>query len=207
MAKPADFETNVFVNCPFEETYRLLQWPMVFTIIACGFTPCLALQERDAGAIRIEKIKRLIGRSRLSIHDISRTEPDAGSGLPRFNMPFELGLDLGAREYENRYLKDKKVLILDTERYRFQSFLSDIAGQDIAAHNGSADVLIERVRTWLNAVRASGPPLLGAARIKRLYDSFHVELPKICDAAGLDCANLDFNDFLYFCSDWIELKA
>lgn len=207
MAKPADFETNVFVNCPFDDNYRPLLWPMVLTIIACGFTPCLALQERDAGAIRIEKIKKLIRRCRLGIHDISRTELDFGSQLPRFNMPFELGLDLGAREYGNGFLKEKQVLILDRERYRFQTFLSDIAGQDIAAHNESSDVLIEKVRAWLNSVRMPGPPLLGAARIRGLYATFLHELPMICEEARLDFASLDFNDYIYFCSEWLALKA
>jgi hypothetical protein len=207
MAKPIDFSTNVFVNCPFDEDYRPLLRAMVFSVIICGFTPCLALQQRDAGAIRIEKIKKLIRGCRLGIHDISRTETDADSCLPRFNMPFELGLDLGAREYGGGYLKEKQILILDKERYRFQRFLSDIAGQDIAAHNQSPAILVEKVRSWLNTMRASGPPLLGATRITSLYDNFLVELPKMCAAAKLDHANLDFNDFLHFCSEWIALYA
>ena len=45
---------------------------------------------------RIDKIARIIRESRLSVHDISRVELDAASDLPRFNMPFECGLAMGA---------------------------------------------------------------------------------------------------------------
>ena len=40
--------------------------------------------------------------------------------LPRFNMPYELGLDVGASEYGGTRLKTKKILILETERYHYQ---------------------------------------------------------------------------------------
>lgn len=53
----------------------------------------------DAGQARISKIYDLIRRSKYSIHDISRTELDPDHSLPRFNMPLELGIFLGAKEY------------------------------------------------------------------------------------------------------------
>ena len=46
----------------------------------------------DRYDLRLLKILCIIGECRLGIHDISRTELDAASGLPRFNMPLELGL-------------------------------------------------------------------------------------------------------------------
>jgi hypothetical protein len=207
MEKPENFDTNVFINCALDEAYRPLLWSMVFSVIACGYQPCLALQERDAGAIRLEKIKRLINSSRLGIHDISRTAPDTKSGLPRFNMPFELGLDLGAREYGKAHLASKQILILDKERYRYQQFLSDIAGQDIASHEDDPIQIIESVRSWLNALRTPGPPLVGPIRIIQLYRSFQAELPEICGVAALNVTYLDLNDFLYFSGQWIELRA
>ena len=39
--------------------------------------------------------------------------------FPRFNMPYELGLDVGAAEYGTKRLKTKRALILDTERYHY----------------------------------------------------------------------------------------
>jgi len=151
MAKPAQYDTNVFINCPFDETYVPILESIVFTVIACGFTPCSALQERDAGAIRLEKIKRLIGSSRLGIHDISRTDVDVDSGLPRFNMPFELGIDIAACYFGKGHLTNKKILIFDKDKYRYQKFISDIAGQDISAHNDSYTEAIAKIRPWLNS--------------------------------------------------------
>ena len=90
------FETNVFINCPFDDGYQPLLRAIVFTVLSCGFSARSAMEENDAGAVRMDKIKRLIRESRLAIHDISRTELDVTSGLPRFNMPFELGLDSGS---------------------------------------------------------------------------------------------------------------
>lgn len=208
MAKPAHFDTNVFINCPFDAPYQPIFQAVVFTVLACGFTPCSSLQERDAGTIRLDKIKRLISHSRLSIHDISRTEPDAETGLPRFNMPFELGLDLGARAYGRGYLQSKEYLILDRDSYRLQKYLSDISGQDIAAHSNSVDEAVQTVRTWLNSHRPSGtPPLLGALILGDMYRNFCIALPEASRLRGLDPAHLDFNDLVYFTIRWVELNV
>ena len=85
-----------------------------------------------------------------SVQDISRTELNA-AGLPRFNMPFELGLFLGAKRFGNAMQRRKTCLVLDREPYRYQAFLSDIAGQDIAAHGGEPVRAIGAVRDWLAA--------------------------------------------------------
>jgi len=103
----------------------------------------------DGGQPRINKILELIENCRFSIHDICRTELDPVHGLPRFNVPFELGLDLGCKKYRTSDHEEKLLLILDTERDRYRTFISDIAGQDIANHNGSVEAVISIVRDWL----------------------------------------------------------
>lgn len=55
------------------------------------------LEINDAGDQRIDKINNIIKECKIGIHDISRTELDDHSNLPRFNMPLELGLFLGAK--------------------------------------------------------------------------------------------------------------
>ena len=143
------YNDNVFINCPFDTVYKHLFDAMVFAIHDCGFIPRCALEEDDASEVRIDKIYGIIADCRYGIHDISRTELDAGSGLPRFNMPLELGVFLGAKKFGIEEQKRKKCLILDTERYRYQQFISDIAGQDIQAHNNSSREVIMHVRNWL----------------------------------------------------------
>jgi hypothetical protein len=144
-----DFERNVFVNCPFDSEYRPLLWAMLFTLKACGLEPRIASEKADSGEVRFHKIVRLIKQSKYCVHDISRMDALAAGVLPRFNMPFELGLDLGLRESAVYPLTEKRCAIFDTELYRFQKVLSDLAGNDIKAHNDSPDILVKQLRTWL----------------------------------------------------------
>src|SRR5215218_5102889 len=116
----AGYDRNVFINCPFDEWYQPILHAMIFTVHDCGFLARMALEVEDGGEVRITKIKRIIRECRYGVHDISRVEPDAGSGLPRFDVPLELGLFLGAREYGSREQKTKRSLILDAERYRYR---------------------------------------------------------------------------------------
>lgn len=37
--------------------------------------------------------------------------------LPRFNMPYELGLDIGCAEFGSKKFKEKRILILETDRF------------------------------------------------------------------------------------------
>jgi hypothetical protein len=109
----AHYAINVFVNCPFDGTYAPLMEALVFAIHDCGYIARSALEAEDSAEVRMDKIAKIIKDCRYGIHDISRTEVGADTGLPRFTMPLELGL------------------ILDRARYRYQQFCSDIAGQDI----------------------------------------------------------------------------
>ncbi len=91
-------ELNVFLNCPFDDDYRELFEAIVFSVTACGFRLRCALEEDDASKIRFEKLCTIIEACSHSIHDLSRTELNENN-LPRFNMPFELGLTIGAKVF------------------------------------------------------------------------------------------------------------
>ncbi|HUR83219.1 MAG TPA: hypothetical protein VM733_20850 [Thermoanaerobaculia bacterium] len=146
----SDYETNVFLNCPLDATYRPLLDAIVFAIYDCGFVARAALEVTDASQVRIDKISGIIADCKFGVHDICRTEIDLVTGLPRFNMPLELGLFLGAKRFGSGKQKLKNCLVLDVERYRYQKFMSDIAGQDIAAHDGTPEAAIRAVRDWLS---------------------------------------------------------
>jgi hypothetical protein len=91
----------------------------------------------------------------------------AANSLPRFNMPFELGLDIAAKAFGVGPVRRKQFLILDSAPYRYQQFISDISGQDIRWHNGSPDRAMDIVRNWLrNASRKRVP---GPVAIKRQF--------------------------------------
>jgi hypothetical protein len=141
---------DVFINCPFDSTYKPVFWAIVFTVLRSGFSPQCALEEDDSSENRLAKIQTIIEECRYGIHDISRTEMDGDPPLPRFNMPLELGLFFGAKRYGNRDQRAKRALVLDREQYRYQRFISDIAGADIHAHGADPGKCIEQVATALS---------------------------------------------------------
>src|SRR5258706_1268554 len=93
------FEESVFINCPFDEEYFPLLRPLLFTVIYLGLTPRIALERKNSGEARFEKICELIRESKYAIHDLSRMKAKKAGDLFRLNMPFELVLDAGCSKF------------------------------------------------------------------------------------------------------------
>lgn len=193
---------QVFINCPFDAEYAPLLRAVQFTVLACGFMPRSALEESNSGVVRLSKIMRLIKECRFGIHDISRTELDAKSGLPRFNMPFELGLFLGLAERKTPAPSRKSALVLDRDRYRYQVFLSDIAGQDILSHHGTPEGAVQAVRNWLNDQdkKRTHP---GTQAIQKHFRSFLAWVPGKLKNRGHSEEDLSFVDWTNLMSGWL----
>ena len=206
MAAP-QYENAVFVNCPFDDSYRELFEALVFAIHDCGYVAHCALELEDGSEVRIDKISQIILECRLGIHDISRTEPDPDTGLPRFNMPFELGLFVGAKRYGRGDQKRKNCLILDIDRYRYQKFISDIAGQDISAHRGDPSRAIRLVRNWLSNIKPEIFRLPAGSVIATRFQHFRDELPASCARLSLRPHELTFNDYVVQVEQWLKLNA
>jgi len=196
-------ERIFFINCPFDDEYRPIFDALVFATFECGLRPRCGLEVYDAGEVRIEEIARIIGECRWGIHDISRTELGP-SGLPRFNMPLELGIFLGARRFDDRLQKQKCCLVLDTDRYRYQQYISDIAGQDIAAHQGDVKRAIKAVRDWLGASRSGNQRLAGAAAISKRFSRFMDDFPALCAETDRETGDLTFAEFGVVASSWLR---
>jgi hypothetical protein len=194
----------VFLNCPFDATYRPLFEALVFAIHDCGFEARCALEAEDSGELRMRKIKRIIRECEYGIHDISHVQLDAKDGLPRFNVPLELGLFLGAQEYGAGSQKQKRSLILDAEPDRYHRFCSDIAGQDIRAHGGEPAGAIAAVRAMLSTALEGHARLPGEAMIGSRFEKFRAELPSICHRMYLRPAELQFVEFRYLLRDWLS---
>lgn len=159
------FKDCVFINCPFDDKYRALLRPLLFTVLYLEFTPRIALERSDSGETRFEKICQLIRESKYAIHDLSRMEATAAGELFRLNMPFELGLDIGCRKFSNdQRFADKQCLILETKKYRYQAAISDLSNSDIAYHADEPEQVVVKVRNWL-AERVEYGSVDGAARI------------------------------------------
>ena len=199
------YNDNVFLNCPFDSAYKQLFDAMVFAVHDCGFIARCALEEEDASQVRIDKIYDIIADCRYGIHDISRTELDKNSRLPRFNMPLELGVFLGAKRFGISEQKRKNCLILDKEQYRFQKFISDIAGQDIQAHNNNPEEIVTVVRNWLrNASKRQTIP--SGSIIWGRYQEFMGDLPQLAQVLQLEVEELIFNDYTSVIKKWLEIR-
>jgi hypothetical protein len=198
------FEKNVFINCPFDQPYRGLLRPLVFSIIYLGFEPKLS-RTISSAQVRVKGIIDLIRSCKYGIHDLSRCKPIQENDLPRFNMPYELGLDIGALEFGGGELKTKRILILETERYFYQKVISDIAGQDIENHNDDPYTLITKVRNWFSD-NIDYNRVVGQRVIWNLYNQFiddvHTELLKE-GYSEQEIDEMPISDFIKFAKDWI----
>jgi hypothetical protein len=198
------YETSVFINCPFDRTYRPLFEAVTFATYDCGFFPRSALEVDDSTEVRIIKINGIIRQCRLAIHDISRTQLDRDTRLPRFNMPLELGIFLGAKAFGSGPHRRKVGLILDAERHRYQKYISDIAGQDIRAHAGKPARAIEQVREFLSTHCKTGVILPGGDEIVERYQQFRRKLPQAAREVHLSRDKLNFRDLSTLIVGWLN---
>jgi len=196
---------RVFLNVPFDKRYRQLFEALVFAVHDCGFVARCALEADDGSVVRLDKIFNIISECKYGIHDLSRTTLDGANRLPRFNMPLELGVFLGAKRFGPPRQRHKVCLILEREAYRYQAFCSDISGQDIRAHGNDGQLAIGIVRNWLRTSRKrrfSNMP--GGHRIVQRYRQFRGDLPGICVKAGLEIGSLIFLDYRTLVVGWLR---
>lgn len=202
----AKYTDSVFINCPFDDQYLLMFQAIVFAVFDCGYVARCAMEIDDASQVRVDKIAKIIEESQYGIHDISRTELDLDTRLPRFNMPLEMGMFLGAKRFGGRKQNQKSCLILDSERYRYQQFISDIAGQDIKAHSNDPEEAIKKVRNWLrdSSKRESIP---GGKAICNRYTRFRADLPALCNQIPIEEDEMTFNDYATLVSQWLKVNG
>lgn len=197
------YARQVFLNCPFDDGYRPIYEAVIFAVIHCGFVLRCAREREDSGETRIGKIVEIIRDSQFGIHDISRVELDKANKLPRFNMPLELGLFLGAKSFSDEpRQKKKRCLILDSAPHRYQKFISDIAGQDIRSHDGKATTAMKLTRDWLANV--SNRSLPGPVATERLYDEFRRDLPAILVKLALRPDEVQFVEYVKVAMEWLK---
>lgn len=198
----ASLARDVFINCPFDSAYQVMFRAIVFAITRSGFRARCALEVDDASQNRWSSISEIVDQCRYGVHDISRTEPDGDPPLPRFNMPLELGMFLGAKRFGDEVQKRKRCLVMDTERYRYQRFMSDLAGQDIHAHGNDPTACIEAVATWLR-VQSRSKTVPGGRAMAREFERFEAQLPGLCLGLQLEVDEMTFRDLTTLTSEYI----
>jgi hypothetical protein len=130
---------SVFLNIPYDGPFENLYLAYIVGLTQLGLRINATLAVPNQG--RLEAIIGLIEQSNFSIHDLSRIE--LSSGIPRFNMPVELGLAL----YRSWITKGRhRVYIFESNRYRAQSSTSDVNGIDPEIHHGTPKGLMAGLR-------------------------------------------------------------
>jgi len=121
---------SVFLNIPYDKGFEDLYLAYIVGLTQLGLRVNATLAVPNQG--RLETIIVLIGKSNFSIHDLSRIE--LSKGIPRFNMPVELGLAL----YRSHETKGRhRVYVFESKPYRAQQTTSDINGIDPQIHHGT----------------------------------------------------------------------
>lgn len=197
-AATVSLNVSVFVNCPFDPDFLDLLRAIIFTIKACGFVPRTAQDISDSGEVRITKIRELIADCDRGIHDLSAVALDHGTKLPRFNMPLELGISLGAKWYGSAKQKRKRILVLDETSHQYDASTSDISGQDIKAHGRDVERAITCVRNWLAQDRdVALPSLPGGTALTADYVEVRSFIEQMIADDRLDAwEKLEHPDFL-----------
>lgn len=202
------FARSVFVNCPFDKQYLPILHAILFAIHDCRFVARTALEDVGGGESRLDKIARLIRVSRYSVHDLSRVEISRSSPLPRFNMPLECGIALGAILYLPRRSGLRDLLFLTAQPYDDKRLVSDLSGLDGAHHENKPDLAIAAVRRFLaNKVSGTGELVLWTAAIARRFKRFKEQLPEMASKAktvsAREVVTLDYlGDWLTFATAW-----
>src|SRR5689334_6959085 len=111
--------------------------------------------------------------SDFSIHDLSRVE--VSRGVPRFNMPVELGLAL-YRSYASK--RRHRIFIFESKLYRAQRSTSDVNGIDPQIHNGTPTGVMRGLRNIFRQPRdvTTVPEMLTS------YRAVKSKLPELSEA-------------------------
>jgi hypothetical protein len=171
---------SAFLNIPYDDRFEDLYLAYIVGLTQLGLKMNATLAVPNQG--RLERIIGLIQESDLSIHDLSRIE--LSSGIPRFNMPLELGLAL----YHSHATNGRhKVFVFEKKPYRMQRSTSDINGIDPQIHNGTPKGVMVGLRnifhqpgesttvpemlTSFRAVRRKLPELRRIAGCRSLFEA------------------------------------
>ena len=133
---------TAFINCPYDDEYKSLFQLLVYLCAYFSYEPRFASEDYSSSS-RTKKIIEMIKETSVGIHDISRIA--LTDGYPRFNMPFELGMDY---IYTEEFNDDRKILVLDGNNNDYKRTLSDLNCSDIDAHENKPKKLISIVRNF-----------------------------------------------------------
>jgi len=122
-------------------------------------------------------------------------------------MPFELGIDYGCRRPMGAPWSSKRLLILESERYRFQAAISDLSGSYIAAHRNDPLTASNEVRNWL--AQGMGSTALAPAAIWGKFTDFTADNYDTLIARGYSPSDIEaqpVGELIDCMRDWLTAR-
>ena len=129
---------------------------------------------------------------------------DITSGLPRFNMVFELGLVIGCIN-SGEEQASKKFLVFDSKPHRLDISCSDLKGYDGASHAGDPKEMIISAREWL-ATSAGRRHLYLPEHLIPEFEEFEERLPGMCTFLMRPVSRIAYTDLCWLMEEFFIEK-
>lgn len=180
MAKRKKSRARVFLNIPYDQKFERLFLAYVAGISPYGMFPHATLEIPDSSR-RLEKILNLERSCQYSVHDLSRVQRDAAKPrVPRFNMPFELGLCVS--DANRRRGQKQNWFVFEAEPNRLDKSLSDLKGTDPKIHSAT----IRGVLSGLGNIFRRPGRQPSVPQMMTIYRRLRKNQAAILEAAGSD---------------------
>jgi hypothetical protein len=167
---------SVFLNVPYDDKFEALFIAYIAGLTRLGFGIYVTFAE--PGPHRLSTIIGLIEKADFSIHDLSRIE--RSKGIPRFNMPLELGMSLYRAHLTLRRKRRHLVYLFESTPHRVQQSTSDTNGMDPQIHGNTPEGVMRGLRNLFSQT-GSG------ATVRQMmvsYESVNKKLPRLRQKAG-----------------------
>lgn len=192
---------SVFINCPFDEKYYDKLSIIIFIIEFFGFE-ALVSNSDTIGEERISNIINLISTSKYSIHDLSRNKSSNKNEFARFNMPLELGIDIGVNISKKL---NKKILVLDNKPHQYDKYISDLSGRDIEYHSNKNDALFWILPQWFSSIEKK--KYYQDGKLRGFYKLFEIEYKTTHKNTGAlirDIKKVKKINYIYHVRHWVK---
>ncbi len=154
---------SVFLNVPYDAEYGSLFIALIAGITGLGGTPHCVLEVPSGGRNRLDRLFELIVSCDASVHDLSRVTLSGAFEVPRFNMPFELGITFALSQ-----MRGHSFFLLEEKPLRLQASLSDLNGHDPHIHDGTAAGILRCLLDCFGTAAGSPPLSLLESLARRL---------------------------------------
>lgn len=171
---------QVFLNYPFDDSFRGLADAMSFGVIAGGLLPVCGYDLTAPDRPRLEMLVDAIRNCHYSAHDLSRSQGEGPGNFARMNMPIEMGMALFHALAAQR--RDHRCLFLVSTPHDYKSFASDVAGLDPRVHNSDESRILTDTYEWLRAVVP--PPLFNSQPTVDVIDRFQLFKQRLATIRG-----------------------